>query len=132
LRARVSRVARSPYTREARPPLAVDASEAEIVDLAAEALQEAIGPSTDEGSDEEGGPLNGSTVAEHHALQAILFDDDASNLAVDEADAAGFELLALRLRQVVGVRKEDQVVGPLADELCVLDRARAGAEPPSG
>ena len=49
MRARVSRVARSPHTGEARSALAIDASEAEIVDLAAEALQEAIGPSTDKG-----------------------------------------------------------------------------------
>ena len=40
------------------------------------------------------------------------------------------ELLAFPLGQFVGVREEDKVVRPLADELCVLDRAGAGAEHP--
>ena len=60
-------------------------------------LQEAVEARPDLGPDEEGGSLNGSTVAEHHTPQAIVFDDEPSNLAVDDADAARFELLALPL-----------------------------------
>jgi hypothetical protein len=35
-----------------------------------------------------------STVAEHHASRAVAFDDRPANLAVDDTDAARFELLA--------------------------------------
>ena len=44
---------------------------------------------------------------------------------VDEPDPASLEL-RVRRGQVVGVGEEDDVVGPLAHELRMLDRARAG------
>lgn len=50
--------------------------------------------------DDQGGSLNGSTVAEYHAPQAIDDDDQPANLAVDDADAAGFKLLAFRLTAI--------------------------------
>ena len=80
----------------------VDADEAEVVDLDTELLHEPVESRPDLGPDEEGGSLNGSTVAEHHTPQAIVLHDERSNLAVDDADAARFELLAFRLGQVVG------------------------------
>ena len=69
--------------------------------LAAELLQESVETRAHLGPDEEGVSLNGSTVAEHHTLQAVVFDDEPANLAFDDADAAGFELLALRLGEFV-------------------------------
>ena len=100
--------------------------------VAAELLQEATGARTDLGPDEEGGSLNGSTIAEHHSPEAIVFDNESSNLAVDDADVACFELRALRLREVVGVRKEDQVVRPLTNELCMVNRVGVCAEHAQG
>ena len=95
---------------DARASGGVDADEAEIVGLAAELLQESVEARAHLGPDEESGSLNGSTVAEHHTPQAVVLDDDPANLAFDNADVAGFELLALRLGEVVCVREEDQVV----------------------
>ncbi len=74
---------------------------------------------------EDRGSLNGSTIAEHHTPQLIVFDDQLSNLTLNDADAARFEFLAFRVGEVVRVREEDQVIRPLTDELCVLDRAGA-------
>ena len=47
---------------------------------------------------------------------------------VDDGDATSVELLALVGPELVGVGEEDDVVGPLAHELCVLDGAGHGAE----
>ena len=77
---------------------------------------------------EESCSVDQSTVGEHHASQAISLDDEPPNLAVDNADAARVELVALGLGQVVRVREEDQVVRPLPDESRVLDGAAACAE----
>ena len=106
MRARVRDVPGSPDTRDACPPGAVDADEAMVIDLDVELLDEAVESRPDVGADEEGVPLNGSTVAEHHTRQAIVLHDEPANFAVDDADAAGFKSLALGLREsLVCVKK---------------------------
>src|SRR5690349_1852367 len=63
LRPRVRGVPGGPHAGDARPPGVVHTDEAEIVELAAEAFEEAVEARADLGPDEEGGPLDDSTVA---------------------------------------------------------------------
>ena len=51
--------------------------------------------------------------------------------AVDHADSSGVELGGLGRGRLLGVGEVDDVVGPLADELGVEDRARVGVLPSS-
>ena len=57
------------------------------------------------------------------------FDDrQPRDLAVDDLDAARVEHLPFGRRDRVGVREEDDVVRPLAEEVRVVDRAGAGVD----
>jgi hypothetical protein len=110
LRARIRDVPRSPDAGDTRSADAVDEDEAKVVDRTAEALQKTGSARPDVRADEESCSLDHSTVAERHTAQAICFDDEPPNLAVDNADPARFEQRSLGLGEGIGVREEDEVV----------------------
>jgi len=66
------------------------------------------------------------------AGQLVVFDDEPFDRTVDDPDAAGCEFGGLTRRWFLGVGEVDDVVGPLAHDLRVLDRARAGADDAEG
>ena len=66
------------------------------------------------------------------AGQLVVLDDEAGDGVVDDADGAGDELFALVGGEGGAVGEEDDVVGPLPDEVGVGEGLRGAAEHAEG
>ena len=86
----------------------------------------------DVGPDEHCGAGHDLAVGELDAGEAVVLDDESGDFAVNDADAAGVELGGFGRGRFLGVGEVDDVVGPLADQLRVEDRAGVGADDPEG
>ena len=77
-------------------------------------------------------PAGRRAAGELDALQPVVLDDEPRHRALDDADAAGCQELALVRRELGRVREEDDVGGPLPDQQRVLDRLGVPPRTPSG
>src|SRR5207253_5711674 len=83
-------------------------------------------------SDEYGRSRDHSTIGKLDAAQPIVFDDETRYVSVNDLYPARLELQLFGCRQVVGVDEEGEVVRPLPQELCMLDRAGTVPRTPIG
>ena len=124
----IDHVAGGPDPEGAGPAGVVDDDEATLVDLAAQTGEQTIGVRHVAGPDEHGVSPNHLATAQLDTGQPVFLDLEPCHLAADDPNPASVQLDAFGRGQVIGVDEEDDVVRPLADEECVLDRAWQGAE----
>jgi len=67
------------------------------------------------------------TAVDLDTTQVVVLDAESRHGALDDADRAGHQLPALGSGQAVGGREQDDVVGPLAEQ---LSEAGTGRRPP--
>ena len=132
LRPGVDGVAGSPDPVDARTASGVDDRETCGVEIRAERGEEVVWVRRDVGPNEHCGAGHDLAVGEFDAGEPIVFDDEPGDFAVNDADAAGVGLDGFGGGRFLGVGEVEDVVGPLADELRVQDRAGVGADDPEG
>jgi len=111
-------------------PRPIDLGEAGLVELASQAGQQAIGMRHVPGSNEHRGSSDDLTVRHLDAGDPIVLDGQPRHRVVDDPDTAGLQAVALRRGEIVGVREEDHVVGPLPNQVGVIHRAGQRAQHP--
>ena len=126
--ARVDHVAGGPDAVAAGPSGPVDDHETGVVRGATEVGQQSVGVRHVGGPDEHRCPRDHPAVGEPDTGQPVGLDHQRDDLASDDLDAPRSEPVAVRGRHGVGVREEDDVLGPLADQQGVLDRTGLGAQ----
>ena len=82
--------------------------------------------------DEHRRPRNHSTISELDARQTVVLDHEPRDLAADDLDSASLELRLFGAGQVMGMDEERHVVGPLPNQLGVLDRGGLVPSTPRG
>ena len=127
LGAGVDDVAGGPDSRDAGAAGGVGGDPAVVVDVAAEADEQAV-VRDEAGRHEQRVAGHDAAVAHLHAAQLVVVDDQLLDGAFDDADGAGDQLVPLDGGEDVGRGEVDEVVGPLADDLGVPDGARSAAD----
>lgn len=82
------------------------------------------------GRDKQGIPTDGPAVRHCHPAEVVVFDPDLLYLAFDDSDGAGNKLGTLQGCQGTGRGKEDDIFGPLPDDLGETDSVRCPAQNP--
>ena len=109
-------------------PVASDGDPAVGVDVSAEADEEGV-VRDEAGRHEQRVAGDDAAVVHLHAAQVVaVVDDELVDGAFDDADGAGEQLGPFGGGEDVGRGEVDEVVGPLANDLGVADRARAATE----
>ena len=128
LGARVDEVAGGPDAGDAGPSRDIGADEAALVGVAPERAGQAVGSRDVARPDEDRGPGDAPAVGQLDPGQPVGLDDESGHLCVHDLDATGPEPVPFTGGQRVGVGEEDHVVGPLAEQERMLDRAGLGAQ----
>src|SRR5665647_1978491 len=129
LGARVGRVPGDPDARHAGTARRVGDHPAGVVDGAAEADQQ-IAVRDESRAYEDRRSADGPAALQLDAAQLVVLDEESLHGPVDDADRARRELFALVCGESAGVREEDDVRRPLADQLRMLDGVGRSAQHP--
>ena len=121
LSARIDHIAGGPDTGGAGPAGGIDRDEAGLVDLTAKAGEQTIGVRHVARPDEHRRPRDHLTIGQLDTGQPVVLDHQPCDLAANDPHPACLELDLFGCGQVIGVNEERHVVGPLPDQLRMLD-----------
>ncbi len=130
--ARIDDVSGCRHAGRARPAVPVDHGEAVGIGVDAQSREQPGGVGHVARPDEHRTPRDDASVGEFHPRQPVSVDDEPDDLAVDDAYPARRELRPFRSGRVAGVGKEDDIIGPLPDELGVRYRTGVRTEHAEG
>src|SRR5664279_666255 len=127
LRAGIRCVSCDPNARHAGAAGLIDLHPACVIDRASHTDQE-IGIRDETWADENRCAVNDRAIDEFDPAEVVIVHDQPGDRALDDADAAGDELLPVVCGERVGVREEDDVGRPLAHQQGMLDGVGCSAQ----
>lgn len=128
---RIHRVAGSPHPANRGHASAIDGCPTLVVDLSAQACKEVVVPD-ERRPHEHCSPGHEESPSELDTRKSVVLDNDPTYGAFDDSDGSGSQLLALLVGELSGVCEEDDIVAPLPDQQCVLDRHGVPAQDTEG